>query len=152
MRVDHGLAGVAIDPHHLLLRRMNAAGEDARLDRRAIAAGPHQAGARHRTRQHLEQPIARLVASGERHQPHRSAETGDVVRGIAGAARHDLRGVVLEDQHRRFARHARDAAINEFVGNQITEDDNALTAERRNQREQRLCDVSHYEGLPTPRE
>ena len=39
-RRSTGSRGVAIDAHDLLLRRVDAAGEDARLDRRAIAAGP----------------------------------------------------------------------------------------------------------------
>ena len=71
----------------------------------------------------------------------RAAETGDVVRGIAGAAGHDLGRVVFEDQHRRLARHAGDAAVDELVGDQIAEDDDALAAAGRDQARQSSVSV-----------
>ena len=51
----------------------------------------------------------RLVAAGDADRGGAPAERRDVVGGVAGAARHDLRRVVVEDQDRRLARHARDA-------------------------------------------
>ena len=49
------------------------------------------------------QATARFVASDDADQIRPAAQRGDVVRGVAAAAGHDLRGVVLEDQHRRLA-------------------------------------------------
>ena len=84
---------------------------------------------------------ARFVAADERHEPHGSTEARDVVRGIAGAAGNDRGRVVFEDQHRRFARDAGDAAIDEFVGDQIAEHHDTLAAAGRNQGKQ-SCGVS----------
>ena len=52
----------------------------------------------------------------------RTAERGDVVRGVARPARENLRRVVLKNEDRRFTRHARDAAVDEFIGDQIADD------------------------------
>ena len=118
---------------------MNAAREDSCLDGRAITAGPRQARAFDGSRQHLEEPASRFVAANEGHQPHRPSDAGHVVRGIAGAAGHDFGRVVFEDQDRRLARDPGNAAIDEFVGNQIAEDDDALAAAGRDQRAQSGC-------------
>ena len=58
---------------------------------------------------------------GDADHDGRAAERRDVAGGVAGAARHDLGRVVVEDQHRRFARHARDLAVDELVGDQVAE-------------------------------
>ena len=66
--------------------------------------------------------LAGLIFPGEADDLRAAAERGDVVRGVAGAAGHNLRGVVLKDEHRRLARDARDAAVDELVGDQIADD------------------------------
>src|SRR4029077_4536890 len=58
-----------------------------------------------------------------------AAECRHVVGRVAGAARHDLRRVVSEDQHRRLARHTRDLAVDELVGNEIADDQHTPAAE-----------------------
>ena len=91
-RVVERPAGVAIDAHDLLPRGVNAAGEDARLHRRpvlpradhvrlvdaAMRSSRAAAGLRRRCRR---RPRERA----------RAAERRDVVRRVAGAARHHLR-------------------------------------------------------------
>ena len=76
-----------------------------------------------------EEPLARLVASDDRGEQRRAAHGRDVVRGIARAARHHLRRVVLENQHRRLARHAGDASVDELVGNRIADDRDAASGQ-----------------------
>ena len=51
----------------------------------------------------------------------RAAERRDVIGGVAGSSGDDLGRVVVEDQHRRLAGHARDVAVNELIDDQIAE-------------------------------
>ena len=67
-----------------------------------------------------------------------AAERGDVVGRVAGAAGHHLRRVVLEDQHRRLARDARDLAVDELVGDEVADDEHAAAREAVDEREQAL--------------
>ena len=85
------------------------------------------------------QPIAWLVAAGERDEPHYTAKARHIVGGVAGAAGNDFRRVVLEDQYRRLARHAGDASVNEFIRDQIAEHDHAFAAARRDQLKKIFC-------------
>jgi hypothetical protein len=64
------------------------------------------------------------------------AERRDIVRRVAGPARDDLGRVVVEDQHRRLSRHARQFAVDELVGQQVAEDDHALAGEVVDERQQ----------------
>ena len=66
----------------------------------------------------------------------RAAERRHVVGGVAGAARHDLGGVVLEDQHRRLARHARDAAVDEFIRHDVADDGDGPAPQRADEGEE----------------
>ena len=65
-----------------------------------------------------------------------AAERGDVVRRVAAAARHDRRRVVAEDQHGRLARHPRDLARQELVGDHVADDRDAALPERVDEGEQ----------------
>ena len=76
------------------------------------------------------QPLARLVFPREADDLRAAAERRDVVRGIPGAAGQNLRRVVLKDEDRRLARHTRDAAVDELVGNQIADDRHAARRKR----------------------
>src|SRR5205807_3521769 len=57
---------------------------------------------------------------------------------ISCAASHHFRRVVFQDQHRRFARHARDLAVNELVGNQVADDEHAAAGEAVDEPEEPL--------------
>ena len=83
-----------------------------------------------------EQPAAFGIGADEAGEPRAAAERGDVVRGVAGAAGDHLGRVVLEDQHRRLARHARDLAVDELVGDEVADDQHAAAAEAVDEREQ----------------
>ena len=108
---------------------MHAACEDAGLHRRAVSLRAQQAPSVDVTQARV-QALARLVFPREAHDLRAAAERRDVVRGIAGAAGQNLRGVVLKDEDRRLARHARDAAVNELVGNEIADDRHAARRKR----------------------
>src|SRR5436190_8417535 len=117
---------------------MNAAGENPRLHRRAIRPRPQHpfaVDAAVKTRQQSP-PLA--VVADDAGQPGTAAERGDVVRRVASAARHDFRGVVLEDQHRRFARDSLDVAVDELVRDQVADDEHAPARETVDEPEQAL--------------
>ncbi len=83
-----------------------------------------------------EQPAPLGVGADDPCQPRRAAERGDVVGGVARAAGHHRRRVVFEDQHRRLARDARHLPVDEFVGDEITDDQHAAAAEAVDEPEQ----------------
>ena len=105
------------------LRGVDAAGENARLDRRPVRRRAARCRAdRRRVQSWRAAGGPRLVAPDQAGQARAAAERRDVVGGVAGAAGHDLGRVVLEDQHRRLARHARDLAVDELVGDEVADD------------------------------
>ena len=133
---------------------MNAAGENARLDRRLVVRRPHDPVPSHTARQRREQAPAGFVAAGETDERRAAAEACGVVRGVPRAARQHLGRVVLEDQDRRLARDARDAAVDELVGEQIAENDDRGVGEAVDEVKQaprRRCGKSHA-GLKITRE
>ena len=107
---------LAIDADHLLPRRMNATGQNARLDRRPVLAGADDVGLVHAAMEAGQQPASFGVGADQTGEARPAAERGDVVGGVAGAAGNHLRRVVLEDQDRRLARDARHRAVDELVG------------------------------------
>ena len=85
-----------------------------------------------------EQPPAFRIGADEPGETRAAAERGDVVGRVAGAAGHHLGRVVLEDQHRRLARHARDLAVDELVGDEVADDEHAAAREAVDEPEQPL--------------
>ena len=83
-----------------------------------------------------EQPAAFRVGADEAGEARAPAERGDVVRGVAGPAADHLGRVVLQDEHRRLARDARDFAVDELVGDQIADDQHAAAREAVDERQQ----------------
>ena len=84
----------------------------------------------------LHQTLARIVTPDDTDERRASAEVRNVVGGVACAARHDLGRVVLEDEHRRFARHPGDAARDELVGDEVAQYDDAAATRGGQQRQQ----------------
>ena len=127
-RLGNRIAGVTVDAHDLLLGRVDAAGEDPRLDRRPIAAGPHdgRVSTPRGNAASTRRPGSSRPASATRSASPPSAAT--FCGGVAGAAGADVGGVVLEDEHRRLARHAGDATRHVLVGDEVAQHDDAAAA------------------------
>ena len=123
--IGHGSRREPVDTHHLLLGRVNASGQDPRLDRSAKRRRSDEPSGVDAPKQRALGTAARFVVTDQRDECRRAAERRHVVRGVAGAARHDLRGVVLEDQHRRLAGYPRDASIDVLVSDEVADDDHA---------------------------
>ena len=85
-----------------------------------------------------EQPAAFGIGADEPGEARAAAERGDVVGGVAGAAGHHLRRVVLQDEDRRLARDAGDLAVDELVGDEVADDEHAAAREAVDEREQPL--------------
>ena len=118
---------------------MDAAGENARLHRRAVLrARARSAGGRRRGESSRSSRRPSASAPTRPASARAAAERRDVVRGVAGAAADDLGRVVLQDQHRRFARHAGDFAVDELVGDEVADDQHAAAREAVDEREQPL--------------
>ena len=124
---------VPIDPHHLLPGRVDAPREDAGLRRRPIARQPDEAGPREAAREAPDEAAAGIVPPDETHEPGLRPEGGHVAGGVARAPRPHLGGVVLEDEHGGLARHAVDAAVDELVGDDVADDEDAGPPERSDQ-------------------
>ena len=80
----------------------------------------------------------RLVLSDETDGDRAPAKRRHVVGRIAGAAGHDFRRVVLENQYGRFARDARDLTVDELVDDQIAKHRNRRIRKVVDEREQAL--------------
>ena len=117
-------------------RGVDAAGEDARLDRRAVSAARTTCRGRRRDAKLASSRRPSGSAPTRPDEAGAAAERGDVVRGVAGAAGDHLGRVVLEDQHRRFARDAGDLAVDELVGDEVADDEDAAAREAVDEREQ----------------
>ena len=117
---------------------MHAAGEDPGLHRRPVLAGAHDVPPIDAPVKARQEPAALGFGADEPRQPRTAAERGDVVRRVAGAARHHLGRVVLQDEHRRLARHAGDLAVDELVGDEVADDEHAPAREAVDEPEQAL--------------
>ena len=126
----------AIDAHHLLLGRVNAASQDSRFDRSVVTSHAHDTARIDPLVQRRRQPPGGLVASDDTGQNRAATKRGHVVRRIATCARHDLRRVVLEDQHRSLARDARDTTVHEFIGDDVADDGHRSLLQRVYDREE----------------
>jgi hypothetical protein len=93
----HGAPHGAIDAHYLLFGRVDAAGENPRLDGRRRAVHPYEVRGIHSPVKRIQHTSTRVVATDHRHERRSTAERGNVVGRITSAARHDLGRVVLED-------------------------------------------------------
>ena len=132
-----GLAGLlsdrttvlAVDADDLLLGGVDAAGEDARLGRRQVPLRADEAAPVDPRMQAPDEPPPHVVVSHDADGAGGRPERRDVVGGVAGAAGHDLGGVVLEDQYGRLARHPGDASVDELVGQEIADDEDVPAGE-----------------------
>jgi hypothetical protein len=117
---------------------MHAAGEDARLDWRAIVRGTYDGAPIDAAMKAAKQAApfrVRPDEAGERHPP---PEGRQVIGRVAGSPGDRLGGVVLENQDRGLSRDPRDLAVDELVGNQITDHEDAAARETVDERQQTL--------------
>src|SRR5215468_2082360 len=84
----------------------------------------------------FEQPTAFRVVTDDTGETGTSAKRRDVVGRIARAARHNLGGVVLEDQNGSLARHAGNFSVDVLVGDQVANDQHTPAAEAIDEAEQ----------------
>ena len=117
---------------------MHAAGENARLDRRPVLARAHDVRTVDAAVKARQQPPPFGIGAHHADEPRAAAERRDVVGGVARAAGDHLGRVVLQDQHRRFARDARDLAVDELVGDDVADDQHAAVRKAVDEREQAL--------------
>ncbi len=109
-----------------------AAGKNPRLDRRGVTRYARDAFDVDTLAEHFRQSCARLVLADGANHAHLGAERGDVVGRVARAAGDHLGRVVLEDEHRRFARHASHLTVDEFIREEIANDREFGAAETAN--------------------
>jgi hypothetical protein len=76
-----------------------------------------------------DQRLSRGVIANSRDGQDSGAERREVVGGVGSAARNNLSLAMFEDQNRRLARDARDFTVLEFIGNEITEENDRFRSE-----------------------
>src|SRR5882672_3993106 len=122
MRIG-ALGGLAVQTNDLLSRGMGESGKDPRFGHRAVALVlEHSANGNAAVAEGTEQEPARFIVTYYTDRKNSYAQVGKVANRVGGAARNYFAIPVLQDQHRRFARDARDFAEDEFIGDQITQD------------------------------
>src|SRR5262249_16922059 len=127
-----------IDPYDLLSSGVDAAGQDARFDRRAVPAGANDVAAVDTAMKAAQQAAAFGVRADEPEETRPAAQRGDVVGGVRRPASHHFGGVVFQDQDGRLARDARNLAIHELVRDQITDNEDAPARESLDKAQQAL--------------
>src|SRR5262249_47257831 len=124
--------------NHLLLRGVHAAGEDPRFHGRAIAAQADHGFAIDAAVETSHQARTLRVGADDAGDPCAPAERRDIVYRVARTAGDHFRGVVLQDQYGRFARHARHLAVNELIGDDVADDEHALAGKSVDEAQQTL--------------
>jgi hypothetical protein len=76
-----------------------------------------------------DQRLSRRVIANSGDGQDSGAERCEVVRGVGSAARNNLSLAMFEDQNRRLARNTRDFPVLEFIGNEITEENDRSRSE-----------------------
>ncbi len=121
MRV-RSILRLAVDAHHLLARSVRHAGENARLGDRGVAlVFEHAAHSDALVAKVFQQHAPGFVVADDADGKNIHAEIGEIIGGVGAAAGDDRALAMLENQHRRFARHARNLAEDEFVGDQVAQ-------------------------------
>ena len=115
---------------------MRAAGENPGLHRRPIRSRSDDRPPIDVSRNAREQTTTLGIGANDPRERGAAAERRDVAGRVARTAGNDLGRVVLEDEHRRFARHPRHLAVDELVGDEIADDEHAAAAERVDEVEQ----------------
>jgi len=117
---------------------MNAARKNARLHGRAVFAGAHDMGAIDAAVKAGEQPAPLGIGADHADETCAAAEGRDVVGGVARPAGHHFRRTVLEDQDRRFPGDSGDLTVDELVGDDVADDEDAAARKAVDEREEPL--------------
>ena len=113
---------LAVHAHHLLARGVRHARENARLRDRGVALVlQHAADRDPLVAKIFQQQPPRFIVAHNAHGQDIHSQIRQVICGVGSAAGHHGAFAVLQDQHRRFARHARNFAEDELVGHQIAQ-------------------------------
>src|SRR5260370_25112995 len=119
-----------VDAQNLLSYGMRPASEKAAFGWRRPALHAENAGdIDSLTAKMSDQRISRGVIANSADGQDSRAERREVVGGVGAAARHNLSFAMFEDQDRRLARDTRDFAILEFIGHEITEENDRFRGE-----------------------
>src|SRR6185436_593918 len=121
----------AVDPDDLLAARVDAAGQDAALRGRLVAGGRGDAGGVDaETAERREQALAGVVAPHDSHGDGARVERAEVRDGVPRSARDELDALLVEDEDGCLARDARELPVEELVGDEVAEHDDAPARER----------------------
>jgi hypothetical protein len=101
---------------------MNTTGENPRLGRRPKVFRPKHRSNINGASKRINQSRSSLISSGKSNRCSGTAKRGDVACGVARPSRNDFRRVVVQNEHRRFARDSRDIAVDELVNDQVAKD------------------------------
>jgi hypothetical protein len=121
---------LVIHAQNLLSHGVRPASQKAAFSRRRPAFHAKNTGnVNSLTAKMSDQRISRGIIANSADRQDSRAERREVVGSVGAAARHNLSFAMFEDQDRRFARDARDFAILEFIGDEITEENNRFRGE-----------------------
>jgi len=76
-----------------------------------------------------DQRVSRGVIAHRRDGQDARTERREIIGGVGSAAGNNLSFAMFDDQDRRFARDARDFAILELIGHEITEENDRFRSE-----------------------
>src|SRR6267143_896914 len=128
--VREGRFRFVVDAQNLLSHGVRPAGEKAALGGSSPAFHAENPGNIDSLAAEMsDQRLSRGVIADHGNGQDLGAESRDVVGGVGSAAWNNLSLAMFEDQDRRLARDTRDFAILEFIGYEITEENDRFRGE-----------------------
>ena len=139
------LAALLVDAHDLLADRRPAARDDARLgNRRSFRSRQKSRRIDARLREHRGNPRTSRILAQHAESAHRAAQGRGIVRDVRRAARDDALAHLLQDEHGRLPRYARDAPVEVNVGDHVAEDKRASALQAFCRRCRIICRCRHF--------
>ena len=129
---------------------MDTAGQDARLDRcREAGLAEYARGRNTAAAQQLAHAASVVVAADDAQRDGRAAQGPDVVHRVGAATQAHVDAVVAQDQHGRFPADALHAPVDELVGHQVGQHEQAPALEAPDQLEKTLRLGPRRHALPS---
>jgi hypothetical protein len=124
------LRRLAINAHNLLSLPVGKPSQDSRLGGSHVPAKAQDVprGDAPLT-ETLQQPLTRLIITHNSHGQNGCSKRGDVARRVGATSGKNLLRSLLQDEHRRLARNARNLAVNKFVRDEVSKQDHLLARE-----------------------
>ena len=139
------LTALLVDAHDLLADRCPAARDDARLrNRRSFRSSQKSRRIDTSMREHRRNSRTARIFAQDAKGTYRAAQSRSVVRDVRRTASDDTLAHLLQDEHGRLPRYARNAPVEVYVGDHIAENQDACAPQAFCRRYRIFCRCCHF--------